>query len=236
MAEIQIVAESGRPEGSRASRRLRREGRIPAVVYGHGIDPISISVDARELRAAMSGEAGSRSLLDLRIGSDRHLAVARQLQRHPVRHTVTHIDFQVVSRDEIISTDVPIALVGDAVAVHRGEGTVAQDLMTLAVKARPADVPAHLEVDISALEIGGSIRVGDVVLPDGVLTDADPEQVVVVGQPPRVAALPEEEAEGAEGEAAAGEAGAPGAAGQAGAATTRTGDAATAGGEGAGES
>ncbi len=219
MAEIQLVAEPGRAEGSRASRRLRHAGRIPAVVYGHGIDPISVSVDAREVRAALNGEAGTRALLQLQIGSEHHLAVARQLQRHPVRHTVTHIDFQVVSRDEVIGAEVPITLVGEAVAVHRGDGTVAQDLMSLAVKARPADLPPHIEVDVSELEIGSTIRVGDLSLPDGVETDVDPEQAIAVGQPPRVV-IPEEA------EATKAEEGAEPAAGEAEAA----------GGEGAGES
>ncbi|HET9092389.1 MAG TPA: 50S ribosomal protein L25 [Acidimicrobiales bacterium] len=220
MAEIQLVAEPGRAEGSRASRRLRHAGRIPAVVYGHGIDPISVSVDARELRAALNGEAGTRALLQLQIGSEHHLAVARQLQRHPVRHTVTHIDFQVVSRDEVIGAEVPITLVGDAVAVHRGDGTVAQDLMALAVKARPADLPPHIEVDVSGLEIGSTIRVGDLNLPDGVETDVDPDQAIVVGQPPRVVIPEEAEAAGAE----------------EGAAEPAAEEAEAAGGEGAGES
>jgi large subunit ribosomal protein L25 len=223
MAEIQLVAEPGRPAGSRACRRLRREGRIPAVIYGHGIDPIPVSVDAREVRVALNGEAGSRALLELHVGSEQHLAVARQLQRHPVRHTVTHIDFQVVRRDEVISADVPINLVGEAVAVHRGDGTVAQELVTLTVRAKPADLPPHLDVDISQLEIGQAIRVGEIQLPPGVETDADLEQPVVMGQPPRVMALPEEGAaeaaegaDGAEAGAASGETAAsePGAGGE----------------------
>jgi large subunit ribosomal protein L25 len=204
MAEIQLVAETGRPEGSRASRRLRRAGRIPAVVYGHGIDPIPVSVDAKELRVALNGEAGSRALLDLRVGPQRHLAVARQLERHPVRHTVTHVDFQVVSRDEIISADVPIVLVGEATAVSRGDGSVAQELLTLNVKARPSDLPPHIELDISELEIGMAVRVSDLQLPKGVETDIDPEHPVVVGQPPHAVVL--EEAPSAE-EGEAGEAG-----------------------------
>lgn len=192
MAEIKLVAEPAREKGSRASRRLRHEGRIPAVVYGHGIDPISISLDARDVRVALNGEAGSRALLDLHVGKERHLAVARQLQRHPVRHTVVHIDFQVVRRDEVISADVPVVLVGEASAVHRNDGTVAQELTSLQVKARPADLPPHIDVDVSELEIGQTIRVGDLELGSGVTTDVDPDSTVVTGQPPRVAALPEE--------------------------------------------
>lgn len=192
MAEIQLVVEPGRPKGSRPSRRLRHDGRIPAVVYGHGIDPIPVSVDARALRTALNGEAGSRALLDLRVGKERHLAVARQLQRHPVRHTVVHVDFQVVSRDEVISADIPVILVGDPVAVHRGDGTVGQELTTLTVRARPAELPPTIEVDVSQLEIGHTIRVSDIALPDGVETDADPDQAVVSGLAPRVAVLAEE--------------------------------------------
>lgn len=210
MAEIQLVVEPGRPKGTGPSRRLRHDGRIPAVVYGHGIDPISVSVDARALRTALNGEAGSRALLDLRVGKERHLAVARQLQRHPVRHTVVHVDFQVVSRDEIISADIPVVLVGDPVAVHRGDGTVGQELTTLTVRARPAELPPTIEIDVSELEIGHSIRVADIRLPDGVETDTDPEQAVVSGLAPRVAALPEEgaaeAAEAGEGATAAAEA------------------------------
>lgn len=182
MPDIQLVAEPGRPEGSRSSRRLRHAGRIPAVVYGHGIEPIPVSVDARDVRVALNGEAGSRALLELQIGAEKHLAVARQLQRHPVRHTVVHIDFQVVSRDEIISADVPVVLIGEALAVHRGDGTVAHEMQNLTVKARPASLPPSIEIDISDLEIGQAIRVGDVTLPDGVETDADPEAPIVIGQ------------------------------------------------------
>jgi large subunit ribosomal protein L25 len=205
MAEIQLVAEPGRPHGSRPSRRLRHEGKIPAVVYGHGIEPIPVTVDARELRVALNSEAGSRALLELHIGGDTHLAVARQLQRHPVRHTVIHVDFQVVNRDEIISADVSIVLVGEALAVTRGNGIVTHDLQSLTVRGRPANLPAVLEVDISGLELGQSIRVADIVLPAGVETDIDPEQMVVLGQPPKGAVGPEG-AEGAEG-AAGGSAG-----------------------------
>src|ERR1700759_5270608 len=122
MAEITLVARSGRTTGSASSRRLRAAGRIPAVVYGHGMAGESVSVDGRELRHALSGEAGVNQLLSLKVGSETHLALARALQRHPVRHTVLHVDFQVVSRDEIISAEVPVVLVGEAKAVELEQG------------------------------------------------------------------------------------------------------------------
>lgn len=204
MAEINLVVEPGRDAGSRTSRRLRAAGRIPAVVYGHGIDPIAVSVDARELRSALSTDAGTRALLQLQIGKDRHLAMARQLQRHPVRRVVTHVDFQVVSRDEVVTAEIPIVLVGDAVAVHQGDGVVDQELQALSIKAKPADLPPAIEVDISALEIGGTIRVSDLPLPPGVEIDVDGDHAVVAGRPPQMAALLAEAEEGEEGAAAEG--------------------------------
>src|ERR1700678_2432161 len=99
MAEITLVAEPGRLTGSSESRRLRASGRIPGVLYGHGGEGTSVSVDGREFRQALSGGAGLNQLLSLQVGSETHLAMARSLQRHPVRHTVIHVDFQIVRRD-----------------------------------------------------------------------------------------------------------------------------------------
>ena len=140
MAEITLVAERGRTTGSSESRRLRAAGRIPAVVYGHGVEAISISVDGRELRHALSGQSGTNQLLELHIGSESHLALARVLQRHPVRHTVVHVDFQIVRRDEVISAEVPIVLTGEAKAVSAEQGLVEQPLTSLTVMGSPRGV------------------------------------------------------------------------------------------------
>ena len=196
MPEVKIVAETGRQTGSRASGRLRHEGRVPGVIYGHGIDPISVAVDARELRHALSTDAGLNALLSLEVDGTSHLTMARVLQRHPVRHTLVHVDFQIVRRDEVMSVDVPLHLVGEAQALNRDDGIVDQQLHTLTVNATPDRIPHGIEVDISALEVGSTIRVGDIRLPAGVSTDVDPEAPVVVGQPPQV-----EVVEAAEGEA-----------------------------------
>jgi large subunit ribosomal protein L25 len=206
MAEITLTAELGRPRGSRATRRLRRDGKIPGVIYGHGTDPIPVAVVGRDLRIALSGESGSNTLLSLDTGSGAYLTLARELQRHPVKNTVTHVDFQIVRRDEVIAADVPLTVVGEALEVQHGDGLVEQQLFSLPVRARPADIPSSLEVDVTSLVIGGAIRVGDVALPTGVTTDLDPETTIVVGQPPRVQVLEgaaEGEEAGAEGAAAA---------------------------------
>jgi large subunit ribosomal protein L25 len=199
MAEIVLVAEVGRPIGSRATRRLRREGKVPGVIYGHGTEPLPVAVGARELRVALNGEAGANQLLSLDTGSGSFLTLAREMQRHPVAQTVTHVDFVIVRRDEVISADVPITLVGEAIEVHHGDGLVEQQMFTLTINALPSAIPSGLEADISELTIGSQVRVSDLVLPDGVTTDVDPDTAVAIGQPPRVVVL-EEEVEAAEGE------------------------------------
>ena len=199
MAEVVLAAEVGRPLGSRAVRRLRRAGKVPGVIYGHGTEPLPVAVGARELRTALNGEAGANQLLSLSTGTGTYLTLAREMQRHPVAQTVTHVDFVIVRRDEVISADVPITLVGEATEVHHGDGLVEQQMFTLAINALPANIPAGIEADINELTIGGQVRVSDLVLPEGVTTDVDPDTAVAIGQPPRV--VVEEEEEAVEGEA-----------------------------------
>jgi large subunit ribosomal protein L25 len=204
MPEITLTAEVGRSPGSRASGRLRSAGRIPGVIYGHGQVPQPVSVDARELRQALSTDAALNQLLELAVDGQRVLTMARDIQRHPVRNTVIHVDFLVVRRDEVVSADVPIVTVGEAKAVDQDRGVVAQPLGALSVRATPGAIPPHIEVDISDMTVGDTIRVGDLRLPSGVTTEVDSEEAVVVASTSEVAA--EVEA----GEAAAGEAGAAG--------------------------
>ena len=125
------------------------------------------------------------------------------MQRHPVAQTVTHVDFVIVRRDEVIAADVPITLVGEATEVHHGDGLVEQQMFTLPIRALPGAIPTAIEADISGLTIGGQVRVSDISLPEGVSTDIDPETAIAIGQPPRV--VVEEaaaEGEGEEGAAA----------------------------------
>lgn len=209
MAEITLPVESGRPIGSRSSGRLRAAGKIPGVVYGHGIDPLPVAVDQRALRAALSTDAGHNALLNLQVDGASHLTLARELQRHPVRHNVTHVDFQIVRRDEVMSVDVPIALMGEAAAVHRADGVLDQQVFSLTVQATPALIPNSIDIDVSGLTIGDAVRVGDLTLPEGVATDVDPDVAIVIAQPPQVSEgdlLTEADVEAAEAAEAAAEA------------------------------
>jgi large subunit ribosomal protein L25 len=204
MADVRLAVATRTELGSGNAGRLRKEGKIPAVVYGRGSTPVSVTVDGRELRTALSGQAGLNALLSLDIDGTSHTALATHLQRHPTRGTVTHVDFQIVDRNQAISVDVPVELVGEAEKVAQGGGRVIADLGTLTVNATPATIPQVIEVDITELTLGHVIRVADLTLPSGVTTDVDPETPVVTGLAPRTTSAEGVEDEVAEGEAAEG--------------------------------
>lgn len=208
MAEITVLTETGRPKGSRAARRLRGEGKVPGIVYGQGADPVTVAVEWKPFRAALTTEAGLNALLNLQIDGDTRLAIVKDLQRHPVNGTVLHVDFLLINRDEVISVDIPIILEGEAIEVQREEGLVEHVLNMLAVNAKPADIPNELTVDISEMHMGDTIRVGDLPLPSGVTTDVEAEEAVVITSIASPVEEPEAEAEeGEEGEGVEGEEG-----------------------------
>lgn len=205
MAEIKLTVETGRTLGSRPANRLRAEGKVPAVVYGHGTEPTPVTVGWRDLRAALTTEASLNALLDLQIDGESKLAIVKDMQRHPIRHTVSHVDFLLINRDEELTVDVPLVLDGEAIEVSRENGITDQVLFALSVKARPADIPNELVVDISGLHLGETIHVGAITLPAGVSTDADLEAPVVVTSVTRAAASEATEGDETEADAATGE-------------------------------
>jgi large subunit ribosomal protein L25 len=207
--EITLTAETGRTTGTRPSKRLRAEGKVPGVVYGHGSDPLSVSVVRRELRSALTTDAGMNALINLDVGDDTLLTIVRDVQRNPIRNEVTHVDFVIVNRDEVITVDVPIVLEGEAKAVHDQSGTIDQQAFSLTVNAKPGSIPNELVLDVSGMEIGDALRVGDLRLPSGATTDVDPEEPVAVAMITRSTLeveAEEAEAEEAEEALAAGEA------------------------------
>ena len=209
MEEVTLPAETGRGLGKGPARRIRRAGRVPAVVYGLGADPVPVAVPERELAHILSGPGGVNTLINLDVNGNRELVLARQVQRHPVRHELLHVDLVRVSRDIAITAEVPIRVEGEAPGVRDG-GILEQVLFTLTVEAKPADLPAAIDVDVSSLDIGDRLSVSDLTLPRGVVTTQDAEDLVVHVAQPRGLALPEEiaaaeEAEAAEAEAAEGE-------------------------------
>ena len=182
MAEIKLQATTGRSLGSGPSKRIRAEGKVPGVVYGLDADPIPVTVEWKPLREALTTDAGLNALIDLEIDGDVALTIVKELQRHPIKGDVIHLDFLRVSADAEISVDVPVVLTGEAEDVERNDGTVDHLLFALTVNAKPADIPNEIVVDISGLGFDAPIRVGDLTLPAGVTTDVDPEEAVVVAQ------------------------------------------------------
>ncbi len=182
MAEIKLQATTGRSLGSGPSKRIRVEGKVPGVVYGLDADPIPVTVEWKPLREALTTEAGLNALIDLEIDGEVALTIVKELQRHPIKGNVIHLDFLRVSADAEISVDVPVVITGEAENVERNDGTVDHLLFSLTVNAKPADIPNEITVDISGLDFDAPIRVGDLTLPAGVSTDVDPEEAVVVAQ------------------------------------------------------
>jgi large subunit ribosomal protein L25 len=205
MSEVKLTATSGRTTGTRPSRRLRTEGRVPGVIYGGGEAASVVEFDWPELRAALSTDAGMNALVRIELDGSSFLTIVREMQRHPVRRDVTHIDFLKIDETAKIEMDVPIVLVGEAKEVQVNGGMVEQKLQSLQVMVRPADIPNEIEIDISEMQIDDAMHVSDLRLPSGVevLTDAD--ETVVTADLTRAALVPEDEEEGAEGEGAEGE-------------------------------
>ena len=212
MASTVLVANTGRPTGSPAARRMRAEDNIPAVLYGRGMAPLSVAVGRRDLRLALSGAAGTNTVLELTVDGTVYPAIVKELQRHPVRRTVTHVDFIQVNLDEAITVAVPLRLEGEALAVQSGGGLVDPAVDTIEVVTTPRLIPPEFVVDISDMKMDTVIRLADIPMPEGVTPTGDPDSPVVTVLTMRAevaeieaadAEVAGEQAEGAEAEAAA---------------------------------
>jgi large subunit ribosomal protein L25 len=191
--------------GSAESRRLRRQGLIPGVLYGRE-QPVAITITERDLRTAITGAGGSHAVLDVVVeGGQSHSSVLKEFQLDPIRGYITHVDLQEVRLDQPIHATVSVMLVGEAVGAKEG-GILTQVTNSVNIEALPLEVPEHLEVDVAHLGIGDSARLSEVKLPAGVTLLDDPESIVLatVTQPraeeePETTAAEGEEAEAAEG-------------------------------------
>jgi large subunit ribosomal protein L25 len=189
MTKVTLHASTSRAKGSANSRRLRHTGSIPAVIYGEGVAPLPVAVNAKDFRSAVSGDQGLNSLITLDADGKSYTVMAREIQRHPVRGTVAHIDFQVVDPNQVVVAEVPLHIIGDAVEVRHADWEVDQQMFSIEVRTRPDLIPNFIEVDISALTVGAAIRVSDLVLSEGVEVTADPGVTVVATHPGRAATV-----------------------------------------------
>jgi large subunit ribosomal protein L25 len=207
MAQVNLRGYTGRVHGSRESRRVRREGAVPAVLYGHGFEALSVAVDRRDLYAALHTEAGLNALINLQINGDEYLTVAREVQRHPVRGDIIHLDFIRISLDETIEAEVPVEFIGIPVGVREGKGIVETPAASVVVSALPTAIPSHITLDITDLKVGDSARVSDLPEIPGVIYVSDADHLLVMVAIPAAAHVEEVAAEAAaEGEEAVAEA------------------------------
>ena len=181
MADLVLNTEEKTTIGSRSSRRLRRDGKVPGVLYGLGQDPEIFSVDYGDLRGALTTDAGLNALIQLSVNGTNQLSILKTLQRHPVKDEVIHVDFVRVDPNQELAVEVPIVLEGVAKKVTDQNGMVDQTMFSLSVLSLPNSIPNELTADVSQLEINDAIRVSDVVLPEGVRTEVDPEEAIAVG-------------------------------------------------------
>ncbi|MSO37089.1 MAG: 50S ribosomal protein L25 [Acidimicrobiia bacterium] len=197
MADITLAAEIRTDLGSRPAGRLRRAGRLPAVVYGHKVDPVSVTVSARELEHILHGQSGANTLITLNLEGGEALALARQIQRHATRGDLVHVDFVRVSRDETVRAEVPLHSEGDAPGVREG-GLLEQLIFHVSVEAKPGDIPTEIVFDISGLALSDQLRIADLTVPRGVALLHDAGALVAQVTIPR--GMADEEGEGAEDE------------------------------------
>lgn len=202
--QVAIAAERRAGNGKGEARALRRAGRVPAVAYGSGLVPTPLSVDALELYHALHTDAGLNAVLRLEFEGEMHLALARELQRHPVRRDVLHVDFVAFDKDKPVAADVPIHLEGHAPAVDEG-AVLEQQLHMLPIEVLPLEMPESVILDVSSLQVGEVLRVADIPLPAGVTSLEDLERTVVTVSMPTEEPVEPELGEGAE-EGALGEA------------------------------
>lgn len=192
MAQEVTLSASPRAEtGKGVARSLRRSGRIPAVIYGHGREAESLSVDATAFGRMLAGISAATTMVNLEVeGRAPVRALIREIQRNPIRPAdILHVDLFEVRADEAIDVDVPVRLVGIPDGVRNGGGVLEQALHDLTIRVLPGDLPSAIDVDVTALTIGHSIHVRDVQVPNAeILNDEDLPVATVV--PPRVETAP----------------------------------------------
>jgi large subunit ribosomal protein L25 len=202
MAIVSFNATARDQAGKGSARTLRSQGMIPAVIYGHGRDPQSLSLNARDLDKLLAHIQAESTVIEVSVGGTTSKTLIREIQRHPIKRQILHVDFQALVAGEKVTVSIPIVLEGIPEGVRLGGGVLDQTLRELEIEVDPSNIPDHVEYDVTNMVIGDSVHVSDLKLPEGVEVLDDPETSVAVLAAPR--AVIEETAavepvEGAEG-------------------------------------
>lgn len=185
MATAQLGATPRAERGKGAARALRRAGRVPGVVYGHARDPQPLTIDTRELDRLLEQISAENTVVELNLGDRTSRTLIREIQRHPFRRQVLHIDFQELVAGEKVTVRIPIVLTGSPVGVRVDGGVLDQTLRDLEIEVDPVNMPNHIELDVTNLVIGASLHVSDLALPVGVESLNEPDTTVCVCAAPR---------------------------------------------------
>jgi len=186
VAQVTLRADSGRPLGTRPSRRVRAIGKVPAVVYGKGSDPRHVAVDHHDLSVAFHSAAGLNVLINLEIDGEEGVpTLVKDIDRHPFRNQIRHVDFIRVSLTEKVRAEVSLHFVGTPIGVREG-GILSPIRNSIEIEALPAEIPPAIEVDVSALAVNDDLRVSDLAPIEGVTIMEDPDEMIVTVAVPAV--------------------------------------------------
>lgn len=192
MEEITLECSVRDQIGKEANRKLRNSGKIPAVLYGHGKETVSLEVDPKEIFRILHSQAGENTLFGINVpGRDRVVCMIKEYQLEPVSHQLLHADLYEVAMDETLEVDVPVVTKGEAYGVKTEGGLLDIVHRELRVECLPADIPEHIEVDITDLKVGSLLRVRDLTVSDRIKILDDPETVLLAVEHPRVEETPE---------------------------------------------
>jgi len=204
MATVSLNANARDGKGKGAARTLRSQGQVPAVIYGHGREPQPLALNARDLDKMLSHIQAESTVIEVTVGGHTAKTLIREIQRHPIKRQILHVDFQALVAGEKVTVSIPIVLLGIPEGVRLEGGVLDQTLREIEIEVDPSNIPDHVEYDITNMVIGDSVHVSDLKVPEGVEFLDDPETSVAVLAAPRavieeVAAV----AEPVEGEAGA---------------------------------
>lgn len=185
MATEVLIAHPRAETGKGAARKLRAAKQVPGVVYGHKREPQSLALDARDLQKMLDRVSADTTVFELKIDGGTSRTLIRDIQRHPFRREILHIDFQELVAGELVTVDIPLVLVGTPVGVRLSGGMLDQVLRTISVEVDPGNIPNHIDVDVSNLDLHQSIHVRDLTLPAGVEVLENEGETICVVAPPR---------------------------------------------------
>lgn len=185
MAIVSFNATARDTVGKGAARTLRSKGQVPAVIYGHGREPQALTLNARDLDKLLGHIQAESTVIEVTVGGATAKTLIREIQRHPIKRQILHVDFQALVAGEKVTVSIPISLTGIPEGVRLGGGVLDQTLRELEIEVDPSSIPDHIEFDVTNMVIGDSVHVSDLKVPDGVRVQDDPETSVAVLAAPR---------------------------------------------------